>query len=75
MMLLFRIWLVCNLLIHDDSVGKVDENEKFTALNAGKIVVIAMVKGSDMNYGGEIKAESLLLSKRYKWKPGYPTSS
>lgn len=49
-------WYV-NLFDHDDSVGKVDENGKFTALNAGKIVVIAMVKGSDMNYGGEIKAE------------------
>lgn len=49
-------WYV-NLFDHDDSVGKVDENGKFTALNAGKIVVVAMVKGSDMNYGGEIKAE------------------
>ena len=49
-------WYV-NLFDHDDSVGKVDENGKFTALNAGKIVVVAMVKGSDMNYGGDIKAE------------------
>ena len=52
-------WYV-NLFNHDDSVGKVDENGRFTALNEGKIVVVAIVKGSNLNPGGAIKAECFI---------------